>query len=260
VSIHPTACVDPAAEVDPQAEIGPYCVVGPHVRLARGVVLRSHVCVSGRTEIGEGTQIFPFAAIGEQPQDLKFRGEETRLLIGARNLIREHATVHPGTADGGGLTAIGDDNWLMIGTHVGHDCRIGNHVMMGNAVQLAGHVSIADYAYVQASAAVQQFLRIGESAFVAAKAGVMQDIAPFSWCQGHPTRVLRMNRVGLERRGYTAEQIEPVEAAYRLIFRSKLSPRESLARARALWPQSAEVERLVAFLEKSERGFARVRQ
>jgi UDP-N-acetylglucosamine acyltransferase len=120
-------------------------------------------------------------------------------------------------------------------------------------------VSIADYAYVQASAAVQQFLRVGESSFVAAKAGVMQDIAPFSWCQGHPTRVLRMNRVGLERRGYTPEQIEPVEAAYRLIFRSKLSPRES-ARARALFPQSAEVERLVSFLEKSERGFARVRQ
>ena len=254
------ACVDPAAEVDPEAEVGPYCVVGPHVRLARGVVLRSHVHVWGRTEIGEGTQIFPFAAVGEQPQDVKFRGEETRLLIGARNLIREHVTVHPGTAEGGAVTVIGDDNWLMIGTHVGHDCRIGNHVMMGNGVQLAGHVTVADYAYVQASAAVQQFLRIGESAFVAAKAGVMQDIAPFSWCQGHPTRVLRMNRVGLERRGYTAEQIEPVEAAYRLIFRSKRSPRESLAQARALWPQSAEVERLVSFLEKSERGFARVRQ
>lgn len=254
------ACVDPGAEVDPEAEVGPFCVVGPHVRLARGVVLRSHVVVAGRTEIGEGTQIFAFASVGEQPQDVKFRGEETRLVIGARNLIREHVTVHPGTADGGGLTQIGDDNWLMIGTHVGHDCRIGNHVMMGNGVQLAGHVTIGDFAYVQASAAVQQFLRIGESAFVAAKAGVMQDIAPFAWCQGHPTRVLRMNRVGLERRGLTAEQIEPVEAAFRLIFRSKRTPRESLAQARVLWPQSAEVERLVAFLEKSERGFARVRQ
>jgi UDP-N-acetylglucosamine acyltransferase len=254
------ACVDPAAEVDSEAEVGPYCVVGPHVRLARGVVLRSHVLVWGRTEIGEGTQIFPFAAVGSQPQDLKFRGEETRLAIGARNLIREHVTVHPGTADGGAVTVIGDDNWLMIGTHIGHDCRIGNHVMLGNGVQLAGHVSVADYCYIQANAAVQQFLRIGESSFVAAKAGVMQDIAPFAWCQGHPTRVLRMNRVGLERRGYTPEQIDPVEAAFRLIFRSKRPPRESLAQARLLWPQSAEVERLVAFLEKSERGFARVRQ
>jgi UDP-N-acetylglucosamine acyltransferase len=259
MSIHALAWVDPAAEIDPEAEVGPFCVVGPGVRLARGVVLRSHVRVWGRTEIGEGTDIFPFAAIGEQPQDLKFRGEETRLVIGARNLIREHVTVHPGTADGGGVTEVGDDNWLMIGTHVGHDCRVGNHVMLGNGVQLAGHVAIGDYAYVQASAAVQQFLRVGESAFVAAKAGVMQDLAPFSWCQGHPTRVLRMNRVGLERRGLKPEEIEPVEAAFRLIFRSKLSPRESLARARSLWPQSAEVERLVSFLEKSERGFARVR-
>ena len=234
-------------------------MVGPHVRLARGVVLRSHVTVSGQTEIGEGTKIFPFAAIGEQPQDLKFRGEETRLVIGARNLIREHVTIHPGTANGGAVTTIGDDNWLMIGTHIGHDCRVGNHVMLGNGVQLAGHVTIADFSYLQANSAVQQFLRVGESAFVAAMACVMQDIAPFAWCQGHPTRVLRMNRVGLERRGLTAEQIEPVEAAYRLIFRSKLPPRESLARARALFPQSAEVERLVSFLEKSERGFARVR-
>jgi len=259
LSIHATALVDPKAQIASDVEIGPYSIIGPGVKLARGVVIRPHVVVTGNTEIGEGTKVYSFSILGEAPQDFKYRGEDTRLTIGARNVIREHVTVHPGTQDGGGVTSIGDENWLMIGTHVGHDCHLGNHILLGNGVQLAGHVHVADFAYIQAAAAVQQFLRIGESCFVAALAGVMQDLAPFTWCQGHPTRVLKLNRVGLERRGLSAAEIEPVEEAFRLIFRSKLSPRESLVKARALFPKSAEVERIVSFLEKSERGFARVR-
>lgn len=259
MSIHATAVVDPKAQVHPEAEIGPFVVVGPHVKIAKGVVLRAHVLVSGHTEIGEGTEVFPFTALGEPPQDLKYRGELSRLVIGARNRIREHVTMHPGTSGGGGVTSIGDDNLIMIGSHVGHDCRVGSGVCMSNNVQLAGHVEVGDHCVIFAGAAVQPFLRIGESVFVAAKAGVMQDLAPFTWCQGHPTRVLRVNRVGLERRGIDPEHIQVIERAFRLIFRSKLRPREAFAKVRSLFPEFAEVERLVAFLEKSERGFARVR-
>jgi len=259
LSIHPSAIVDPKAEVHPDAQVGALAVVGPDVKLARGVVVRQHASVMGHTEVGEDTEISPFAALGEPPQDLKYRGEATRLVIGARNRIREHVTIHLGTAGGGGVTRVGDDNLIMIGSHIGHDCRVGSHVIMSNNVQLAGHVTVGDHACIFAQTAVQPFLRVGESVFLAAKAGVMQDLAPYTWSQGHPARVLRVNRVGLERRGMSPEQIQIIERAFRLIFRSKLRPREAFAKARSLFPESAEVECLVAFLEKSERGFARVR-
>lgn len=259
MKIHSTAQVDPAAEVDDEVEIGAYATVGPGVRLARGVTLRAHAHVTGATSIGPETEIFPFASVGEPPQDLKYRGEKTRLQIGARNRIREHVTIHGGTAGGGGVTTVGDDNLLMVGTHVGHDCSIGSHVVIANQVLLAGHVQVGDHARILGGAAIQQFLRVGESCFLAALSGVMQDLAPFTWVQGHPARVLRMNRVGLERRGLTPEEIAPIERAFRLIFRSRLPPGESLAKARSMFPESPEVGRLVSFLEKSERGFARVR-
>ena len=259
MSIHPTAVLDPQAAIDPTAQIGPFCVVGPNVSIARNVVLHSHVHIGGHTEIGEETEIYPFACLGEPPQDLKYRGEASRLAIGARNRIREHVTIHPGTAGGGGVTSVGDDNLIMIGSHIGHDCRVGSRVVMSNNVQLAGHVEVGDHCVLYAGAAVQPFLRIGESVFLAAKAGVMQDLAPFTWCQGHPARVLRVNRVGLERRGLDPDEMHMVERALGLIFLSKLRPREAFAKTRSLFPESGEVERLVAFLEKSERGFARVR-
>jgi len=259
VSIHSTAVVDPGARVHDDAEIGPFCVVGADVTLASGVVLHSHVQIAGHTSLGEGTSVFPFASLGMPPQDLKYQGETSRLVIGARNRIREHVTIHPGTSGGGNVTSVGDDNLIMVGAHIGHDCRVGSHVIMSNSVLLAGHVEVGDHAVLYGAAAVQPFLRIGESSFVAAKAGVMQDIAPFSWCQGHPARVLRLNRVGLERRGIGPDEIRAIERAFRLIFRSKLRPREAFAKVRSLLPEFSEVERLVAFLEKSERGFARVR-
>jgi len=259
VSLHPTAIIDSTAEVHPEVEVGPYCVVGPNVKLARGVRLHSHVSVTGVTSIGEDTEVFPFACIGMPPQDLKYRGELSRLVIGARNRIREHVTIHPGTAGGGNVTEVGDDNLIMIGSHIGHDCRVGSHVIMSNNVLLAGHVEVGNHAVLYGSAAVQPFLRIGESVFLAAKAGVMQDLAPYTWCQGHPARVLRVNRVGLERRGIDPDEIRAIERAFRLIFRSKLRPREAFAKVRSLLPEYGEVERLVGFLEKSERGFARVR-
>jgi UDP-N-acetylglucosamine acyltransferase len=257
--IHPTAIVDPGAEVDPTVEIGPYAVVGPEVRLAAGVVLRPHAYVTGRTEVGPESTIYSFASVGEIPQDKKYRGEPTRLVIGARNQIREHVTLSPGTAQGGGLTSIGDDNLLMIVSHVGHDCQIGSHVVMANNVALAGHVMVESYAVLGALSGVHQFCRIGESAMLGGLGGVSQDVAPYAIAQGNHCRVIGLNRINLERRGFSAERIEAVEAAFRLVFRSKLLPRDAFARVREELPDSPEAEHLVAFLEKSERGFCRMR-
>jgi UDP-N-acetylglucosamine acyltransferase len=257
--IHPTAIVDSRAEVDPTVEIGPYAVVGPEVRLGAGVVLKPHAYVTGRTEVGAETVIYSFASVGEIPQDKKYRGEPTRLVIGARNQIREHATLSPGTAQGGGLTSIGNDNLLMIGSHVGHDCQIGSHVVIANNVGLAGHVVVENHAFLAAFAGVHQFARVGESAMLAAFAAAAQDVAPYVTVEGNRARVVGVNRINLERRGFSAERIEAVERAVRLVFRSKLLPRDAFARVREELPDSPEAEHLVAFLEKSERGFCRMR-
>lgn len=257
--IHPTAVVDPKAEVDPTVEIGPYAVVGPHVRLEREVVLKTHAHVTGHTVIGPGTRVFSFASIGEEPQDQKYRGEVTRLTIGARNTIREYTTIHPGTKVGGGETTIGDDNLLMVGAHVAHDSHIGSHVIMANQASLAGHVTVEDYAVLAGLCGVHQFVRIGESAMLAAMSGVGQDVAPYVIAQGNHARVIGINRVNLERRGFSKERIKTVDRALRIVFRSGLRPRDAFARVRDELPDSPEAEHLVAFLEKSERGFCRVR-
>jgi UDP-N-acetylglucosamine acyltransferase len=256
---HPTAIVDPTAEVDPAAEIGPYAIVGPGVRLAAGVVLKPHAHVTGNTEIGEESVIYSFASIGEAPQDKKYQGEENGLVIGKRNVLREYSTVHPGTAAGGGITRLGDDNLLMIGAHVAHDCQLGSHIVMGNEAALAEHVEIEDYAVLSPSTLVHQFCRIGESAMLGATSGTLQDLAPYVIAMWIPARVLRVNKINLERRGFSPERIKDVERAYRIIFRSKLSPDEAFAKVREELKHSPEAEHMCAFLEKSERGFVRVR-
>lgn len=259
MSIHPTAVIDPQAEVDPSVEIGPYSVVGPQVRLAAGVVLHPHSYVTGHTEIGPETHVFSFAAVGEIPQDMKYRGEPTRLVIGARNRIREHVTLHPGTAGGGGLTTVGDDNLLMIGSHVAHDCHIGSHVIVANNVGLAGHVRIEDHAVLGAFTGVHQFVRIGRYAMTAAMSGVSLDVPPFALAAGDRARVVGLNKVNLERNGFSAERIEALERAFRIIFRSGQRMRHAFSRVREELAGSADAEQLVAFLEKSERGFCRIR-
>ncbi len=257
--IHPTAIVDPGAELADGVEIGPFCTVGPNVRLGEGVVMRSHAVVSGYTEVGRETQIFPFAALGEPPQDVKYKGEPTRLEIGARNMIREQVTIHPGTAVGGGTTRVGDDNLILVNSHVGHDCKVGSHVIMANNVMLAGHVVVEDFVYLAGGVAVQQHVRVGESVMVGGLSGLTQDAAPFTLVNGWPARVIKMNRINLERRGIPAERIDAVEQAFRIIFRDGLKAHDAYARVRAELPDSPEAERMVAFLEKSEHGFARRR-
>lgn len=257
--IHPSAVVDSKAEVDATVEIGPHAIVGAEVRLGAGVVLHGHAHVTGDTEIGPETHIFPFACVGEPPQVLDYKGEHTKVIVGARNQIRENVTIHAGTAGGGGTTSIGDDNLLMVGMHIGHDSHVGSHVVLSNNVQIAGHVQIEDYAVISANSAVIQFSRVGESAFLAGMSGLVQDLAPFCWAHGYPARMMKVNRIGMERRSLSEDRIVAVEQAYRIIFRSKHRPEAAFAQVRSELPGSTEAERMVAFLEKSERGFARRR-
>lgn len=216
--IHPTAVIEAGAEIGPRCRIGPYCVIGPEVVLADDVVLHSHVAVAGITRIGAGTMIYPFASIGHAPQDLKYRGERTELLIGARNRIREHVTLNPGTEGGGGVTRIGDGNLLMVGVHVGHDCVIGSGVIMANNATLGGHVVIEDGAVLGGLSAVQQFVRIGRGAMIGGMSGVPADVIPYGMVVGERAHLAGLNLVGLRRRGVERDAIHGLRAAYGEIF------------------------------------------
>lgn len=217
VRIHPTAIVEQGAELGANVSIGPYCVVGPRVQLGDDVELVSHVCIAGTTSIGPRSRVFPFAAIGHPPQDMKYRGEETRLEIGADNVIREQATLHPGTVGGGGVTRIGDGCLLMIGAHVAHDCKVGNHVVMINHATLGGHVQVGDYAILGGLAAVHQFVRIGPYAMIGGMSGVEADVIPFGLVMGDRARLNGLNIVGLKRRSFGRVDIQALRTAYRLL-------------------------------------------
>ncbi len=216
--VHPTAVVEPGATIGPGCRIGPYCVIGPDVRLGPGVTLHSHVALAGVTRIGDGTEIWPFASIGSAPQDLKYQGERTELIIGARNRIREYATLSPGTAAGGGVTRVGDDNLLMMSIHVGHDCVIGNGVILVNNATLSGHVVIEDGAILGGLSAVHQFCRIGRGAMIGGMAGVAADVIPYGMVVGERAHLAGLNLVGLKRRGVDRATIHGLRAAYGELF------------------------------------------
>lgn len=218
VTIHPSAIVDPAAKLGEGVGIGPFCVVGPDVTLGDGVRLVSHVAVDGRTSIGTGTVIYPFASIGHRPQDLKFHGEPSELVIGARNQIREHVTMNPGTEGGGMITRVGDDGLFMMGSHVAHDCIVGDHVIMANNATLGGHVTLGDYVIIGGLSAVRQFVRIGSHAMIGGMSGVENDVIPFGLVMGDRARLAGLNLVGLERRGFKKDDIHALRAAYRMLF------------------------------------------
>ncbi|MDQ7261492.1 acyl-ACP--UDP-N-acetylglucosamine O-acyltransferase [Paracoccus sp. PS-1] len=205
--VHPSAVVDPAAKIGEGCEIGPFCVLGPEVVLGRGVVLKSHVVVAGETAIGDETVVFPFASLGEVPQDLKFRGERTRLEIGARNRIREYVTMNPGTEGGGSVTRIGDDGLFMAGSHVAHDCRIGDRVILVNNASVAGHCVLEDDVIVGGLSGVHQWVRIGRGAMIGAVTMVTADVIPFGLVQGPRGHLDGLNLVGLKRRGASREEI-----------------------------------------------------
>ncbi|MDF3606086.1 acyl-ACP--UDP-N-acetylglucosamine O-acyltransferase [Paracoccus sp. DMF-8] len=205
--IHPSAVIEPGAQIGPGCDIGPFCVIGAQVRLGAGVVLKSHVVVAGQTFIGDETVVFPFASVGEVPQDLKFRGEDTRLEIGARNRIREYVTMNPGTEGGGGVTKIGDDGLFMAGSHVAHDCVIGNRVILVNNASVAGHCHLEDDVIVGGLSGVHQFVRIGRGAMIGAVTMVTADVIPFGLVQGPRGHLDGLNLVGLKRRGASRDEI-----------------------------------------------------
>ena len=217
-TIHPTAVIEDGAAIGDDVTIGPYCVVGSDVELGDGVELKSHVIVAGRTRIGPNTHVFPYASVGHQPQDLKFAGEPSELEIGANCVIREHATLNPGTKGGGMVTRLGNNCVVMIGAHVAHDCQIGNHVILVNNATLGGHVSIGDYAIVGGMSGVHQFVRIGAHAMIGGMSGVENDVIPYGSVMGNRAYLSGLNIVGLKRRGFARDQIQQLRNAYRLLF------------------------------------------
>lgn len=255
--IHETARIDPAATVAPGAEIGPFCVVGPGVRIGAGTTLIAHVVVGGPTTIGEGNRIFPFACVGMEPQDLKYGGESTTLEIGDRNTLREGVTVHRGTQGGGGLTRLGSDNLLMAGTHVAHDCHVGDRVIFANAATLAGHVTIEDGATIGAFSGVHQFCRVGRQAYIGGYSVLTQDAAPYVLTVGNRAKAFGINVVGLERKGVPAATIQALKQAYRLLFRAHLPQQEALQKVRTELGEFEEVRLLADFIAASERGVIR---
>jgi UDP-N-acetylglucosamine acyltransferase len=219
--IHPTAIVERGARLADSVSIGPFCHVGAKVDLGEGVELLSHVVVAGHTTIGDGTRIFPFASIGHQPQDLKYKGEPSRLVIGRNNIIREQVTMNPGTEGGGMMTRVGDGCLFMVGVHVAHDCIIGDHVIMANNATLAGHVVVGDYAVFGGLSAAHQFVRVGQHAMIGGVTGVERDVIPYGSALGDRARLSGLNIVGMQRRGYTRDEIQALRTAYQMLFQAE---------------------------------------
>ncbi|SEH79130.1 acyl-ACP--UDP-N-acetylglucosamine O-acyltransferase [Paracoccus alkenifer] len=253
--IHPSAIVEPGAELGQGVRIGPFCHVGPQVRLGDGVELKSHVVVAGETEIGAGTAIFPFASIGQAPQDLKFSGERTRLMIGARNRIREYVTMNPGTAGGGGLTQIGDDGLFMSSSHVAHDCRIGNGVILVNSVAIAGHCVIEDEVIVGGLSGVHQFVRIGRGAMIGALSMVTADVLPHGLVSGPRGQFEGLNLVGLKRRGASRAEIADLRGLLAALASGSLRETAQLRAGDEVTAMEREV--LDFILGPSDRSFLR---
>ena len=227
--VHPTALVEDGAEFGQGVVIGPYCIVGSEVRLGSGALLESNIVVTGRTEIGQGSRIFPFASIGHQPQDLKYHGEESKLVIGSNTVIREHVTMNPGTEGGGMVTRVGDDCLFMVGAHVAHDCQVGNGVILANNATLAGHVQVGDFAILGGLSAVHQFARIGRHAMVGGMSGVESDVIPYGSVMGNRAHLSGLNVVGLKRRGFSRDVIHDLRKAYRLLFAEEGTMAERLS-------------------------------
>ena len=255
--IHPTALVEPGARLADDVDIGPWAWIGDGVQLGAGVRVGAHAVIKGPTEIGEGSRVFHHAVLGEDPQDLKYRGEPSRLVIGAHNVFREFTTVNRGTAHGGALTRIGDHNLFMAYSHVAHDCRVGSHCVFANAASLAGHVVIEDHAVIGGLAGVHQWSRVGRSAMLGAGGMAAQDIPPFTLAQGDRARLFGLNLVGLRRKGMALPTLQALKAAYRELFHTGQPLRIALEQAREVYVDIPEVIELVDFIEGSRRGVCR---
>lgn len=255
--IHPTAIVAAGAELDQGVIIGPYAVIGPGVRIGAGTSVGAHTVVKGPATIGRDNRIFQFASIGEDPQDKKYRGEPTQLVIGNRNTFREFCTINRGTAQDQGVTRIGDDNWIMAYVHVAHDCSVGNDVIFSNNTTLAGHVHVGDHVICSGFSAVHQFCRLGAHSFLGGFAAITRDVPPYVMVAGQPTAPHGINSEGLKRRGFTAEQLRNLKEAYRILYREQLQLAEARDRLAALAGTQPELRILVDFIDQSERSLIR---
>lgn len=256
-SIHPTAIVDPSAVLGTDVEIGPYCLVGPGVVLGDRCRLLSHVVVEGPTELGPDNEVAPFASLGGAPQDLKYGGEPTRLVVGARNRIREYVTLNRGTPGGGGRTVLGDDNLLMAQVHVAHDCRVGNGIVFANAATLAGHVEVGDGAIVGAYSGVHQFCRVAREAFIGGYSVVTQDALPWVVTVGNRAETHGINLIGMKRKGYSQAVIRAVKKCYTTLVRSKLQQDEALDSIESEFGDVEEARYFAEFVRTSRRGVVR---
>jgi UDP-N-acetylglucosamine acyltransferase len=247
--IHPTAIVAPAAQLADDVRVGPYSIIDGDVTLGAGTVVESHVVVSGRTTIGPACHLFPFTSIGHRPQDLKYAGEPSRLEIGEKNVIREHVTMNPGTEGGGMLTKVGDGCLFMVGSHVAHDCRIGNNVIMANNATLAGHVAVENFAILGGLTAIHQFVRIGAHAIVGGMSGVENDVIPYGSVMGDRARLVGLNLVGLRRRGFSREMIHVLRNAYRMMFAHEGTMAERLEDVDEMFQDNEAVRDIIRFIK-----------
>jgi UDP-N-acetylglucosamine acyltransferase len=255
--IHATALVDPAASIASDVEIGAFSVVGPKVTIGPGSWIGPHVVLTGRTTIGCNARIFQFASIGEEPQDKKYAGEDTELIIGDNNTIRELCTFSRGTVQGGGKTIIGNNNWIMACVHIAHDCILGDNIIMANNTSLAGHVTVGDWAILSGYSLIHQFCSVGEHSFTSFASHVNQSIPPYVTVSGEKAKARGVNTEGLRRRGFTAEQVQQVRRAYKVLYRSGLLLEEAKAQLSEMAESHDEIKPLVAFLEKTEKSFIR---
>ncbi|HEX4167998.1 MAG TPA: acyl-ACP--UDP-N-acetylglucosamine O-acyltransferase [Bryobacteraceae bacterium] len=258
MAIHPTAIIDPDANISREAEIGPYCIVGSGVSIGARTRLAAHVYLEGKLTIGRDNIFYPYCSCGVAPQDKKYKGEPSETRIGDRNTIREFVTIHRGTEGGGMITAIGDSNLLMAYVHVAHDVIIHDHTILANGVTFAGHVVVEDYANIGGLCAIHQYCRIGHHAMVGSNSVIKQDVLPYSiTAADHKTEVYGANKVGLERNGFSAEEIEPLQNAFRMLTRAGLNTTQALARIEEEVPPTSEVQDLLTFIRHSQRGFVK---
>ena len=260
-TIHPTALVDPQAQLADSVSVGPYAVIGPNVVIGEGTSIGAHCVIEGHTTIGRDNQIFQFASIGAAPQDKKYKGEPTQLIIGDRNTIREFCTFNTGTTQDEGITRVGSDNWVMAYVHVAHDCQLGNHLILANNATLAGHVHVGDWVIVGGLTGVHQFVRIGAHAMVGFQTRLSQDVPPFMMVQGNPCEASGFNVEGLRRRGFSAERIAAVKQLYKIIYRQGLTldaAKAQLAELAQARPEAqADVQGVIDFLATATRGIVR---
>ena len=257
MKIHPTAVVSAAANLDEGVEIGPYSIIAADVNIGKNTIIGPHVVIDEHTDIGEGCRIFQFASIGAVPQDLKFRGEETRTIIGNHNTIREFVTIHRATAADIGVTVMGDYNLIMAYCHIAHNCKLGNRIVMANAANLAGHIHVEDNAIIGGLTGIHQFTRIGAHCIIGGCSGVGKDVPPFTMASGNMAKLYGLNLIGLKRRNFSEETIQSLKQAYRIVFRSSLLLKTALEKVKAEVADIPEVRQFIHFIENSQRGVCR---